>query len=155
MSRREWQSGITKIALLFVMCLTVGCPSCGGGSTPPASLTLTVVLTKGAGPNASVLYTGGTPALPSAKTYRMDSFEIFGSSVAVHFLEQGSTDCLSSTVVLGPNLTPSAKVTANPADVDKVFGSMDPLLPVSFTACVDAGGSPPDKLTVLVHYTVQ
>jgi len=133
-----------------------------GGSQPPpqcplgpVGTPLTIGLAPGAtGGDGALLYTGTTPSLQSPCVYRANAFQIVGVLVPVKFMEGNNNKCLSSTVVLGPNLQPGAKITAEGADVEKIFGDEHPKLPLSFAACVVAGSNPPGGITVSVTYSI-
>jgi hypothetical protein len=139
-------------------------PSSGGatgGTEPPqcplgaVGTPLTIGLAPGVtGGDGALLYTGATPSLPSSCVYRANAFQVVGVSVPVKFMEGNNNKCLSSTVVLGPSLQPGAKITAEGADMEKVFGDEHPKLPLGFAACVVAGSNPPGGITVSVTYSI-
>jgi hypothetical protein len=145
-------------ALLFALVSSEGEPnnppplSCPLG---PVATPLTFGLAKdGAGGDGALLYVGMTPSLQSACTYRADAFQVVGATVPVKFMEGNNDECLSSTVILGPSLQPGAKIKAEGADMQTVFGDMHPKLPLNFVACVVAGGDPPAGITVSVSYSI-
>ena len=125
-----------------------GCPIGTTGSVPVALYPASVS-------GGVEIFTGSTPGLGAGKcTNRATSFELYGSSIAVAFAPQGDqTKCATSTVILGPNITPGAKTTSTSGDMATIFGSVDPELPLAFVACPFGGTSPPAGITVYVKYT--
>jgi hypothetical protein len=127
-------------------------PTCPVGQ---AGAPITLSLTRsGTGSDGALLFVGSTTTLPSSCTNRADALEIIGSPVPVLIAELGKPDaCLSSIVILGPNLTPGAKVRTSAADMAKVFGEPHPKLPLNVIACVNGGGSAPNSLSLSLSYT--
>lgn len=129
-------------------------PSCPVDQAGPPLLI--ALVRSGTGADGALLYSGSTSTLASSCINRLDSFEIVGSAFPVRFAEAGKVgSCLSSTVVLGPNATPGAKYKASSTDVTTVFNEAHPKLPISLVACVNAGGSAPDALSVVISYTTR
>lgn len=85
--------------------------------------------------------------LPSTCVNRVESFRN-QTAFDIAIVEMGTAPdgCLGSSVRLAP------LQESTPGDVSKVFGERHPMLPVSFAACVFAGGDPPLSLSLTITY---
>lgn len=121
---------------------------------PPPShdATASIYLPRNAPANGGNLYYGGS--LPAASIYgTAHSLQNPVNNPAIAIVQIGATsdDCFdaSKAVTLKPGATTSA------ADMQKLYGSSSPALPLPVVACVYASGSPPVTLPVTIAYTYQ
>jgi len=138
-------TGLMLVVSSCKSCSSTGSSPCPTGQKGAGLILLNKVPSQGEGP---LLYSGDFGTLPSSCTNRLDSFSN-QSTFPIRIVEKGSSpsNCLSSSVRLNLNQF------STQADMMKVFGDLHPKLPVTVVACVEAGGNPPDTLSVGLQYT--
>jgi hypothetical protein len=136
--------------------LTAPPPSPTGGCKSGELTPITVGL-EHTNAGSEVHYVGTTAnPYPSSCTYRLESFSVTQQDpYLISFLKTGQSSCADAPVRLGPALTQGARIDSTEADQIAIFGEAHPKHPITFVACVGAGTSFPNGITISVTLKTQ